>query len=115
MPLPIPLPFPSIFGNLFGRHGELLGTPIDSSPPRGYLDVLSIPMAARLRSSSAILLFLESRLHNLLRFRIQWGALGAELLRGWCFGKDEMEDIGEALSNMVRTLNPYSEESSETD
>ncbi|XP_027114786.1 uncharacterized protein [Coffea arabica] len=114
-PLPIPLPFPSIFGNLVGQHGELLGTPILGSPSRGSLDVHSIPMAARLRSSSAILPFLESRLHNLQRFGIQRGALGAGLLRSWGFGKEELVDAGEALSNMVRTLSPYSEESSESD
>lgn len=114
-PLPIPLPFPSIFGNLVGQHGELLGTPILCSSSKGSLDVHSVPMAARLRSSSAILPFLESRLHNLRRFGIQRGAFGTELLRGWGFGKDELEDIGEALSSMVRTLNPYSEESSESD
>lgn len=114
-PLPIPLPFPSIFGNLVGQQGELLGTPNSGPPSRGLLDVHSIPMAARLRSSSAILPFLDRRLYNLRRFGIQQGALGSELLRGWGFGKDELEDMGESLSKMVATLNPRSEISSDSD
>ncbi|KAK3222751.1 hypothetical protein Dsin_009776 [Dipteronia sinensis] len=40
-PLPIPLPFPSIFGNLVGQHGELLGSPVSGSSSRGSLDVHS--------------------------------------------------------------------------
>ncbi|XP_011092123.1 protein misato homolog 1 isoform X1 [Sesamum indicum] len=114
-PLPIPLPFPSIFGNLVGRHGELLDTPISESASRGSLEVHSIPMAARLRSSSCILPFLENRLENLRKFGIARGALGSELLASWGFGKDDVEDMGETLSNMVRTLNPVSELSSDSD
>ncbi|XWS29379.1 hypothetical protein CRYUN_Cryun24cG0024500 [Craigia yunnanensis] len=87
-PLPIPLPFPSTFGNLFGKHGELLGSPILGSVTRGSLDVHSIPMAARLRSNCAILPFLENRLRNLRKFGIQRGSRGIELLRSWGFGKD---------------------------
>ncbi|KAL3538241.1 hypothetical protein ACH5RR_001607 [Cinchona calisaya] len=114
-PLPIPLPFPSIFGSVVGQHGELLGTPILGPPSRGSLDVHSIPMAARLRSSSAILPFLESRLHNLRRFGIQRGALGAELVKTWGFGKDDLEGSAERLSQMVTTLNPRAEESTDSD
>ncbi|KAL0454678.1 UNVERIFIED_CONTAM: hypothetical protein Slati_0807000 [Sesamum latifolium] len=56
-PLPIPLPFPSIFGNLVGRHGELSATPVSESASRGSLEVHSIPLAARLRSSSSFCRF----------------------------------------------------------
>ncbi|KAK4406738.1 hypothetical protein Sango_0680300 [Sesamum angolense] len=114
-PLPIPLPFPSIFGNLVGQHGELSDTPISESASRGSLEVHSIPMAARLRSSSCVLPFLENRLENLRKFGIARGALGSELLASWGFGKDDVEDMGETLSNMVRTLNPVSELSSDSD
>ncbi|GMI76933.1 hypothetical protein like AT4G37190 [Hibiscus trionum] len=114
-PLPIPLPFPSIFGNLVGEHGELLGSPITGSASRGSLDVHSIPMAARMRSSCAILPFLENRLQNLRKFGIERGSLGTELLRSWGFGKDEVEDIGETLSKMVRTVDPHCEISSDSD
>ncbi|KAL0305092.1 UNVERIFIED_CONTAM: protein misato1, partial [Sesamum angustifolium] len=114
-PLPIPLPFPSIFGNLVGRHGELSDTPISESASRGSLEVHSIPMAARLRSSSCVLPFLENRLENLRKFGIAQGALGSELLASWGFGKDDVEDMGETLSNMVRTLNPVSELTSDSD
>ncbi|GAB4848947.1 hypothetical protein Ancab_003761 [Ancistrocladus abbreviatus] len=105
-PLPIPLPFPSLFNNVVGKHGELSGKPVSNLPPKGSLDVNSIPMAARLRSSTAILPFLSSRLENLRRFGIQRGAPGAELLRNWGFGKDELEDMGETLSKMVVALDP---------
>ncbi|KAF8405134.1 hypothetical protein HHK36_010032 [Tetracentron sinense] len=114
-PLPIPLPFPSIFGNLVGQHGELLGSPIPGSHSRGSLDVRSIPMAARLRSSSAILPFIENRLGNLCRFGIERGTLGVEVVQSWGFGKDELEDMGEALSKMVLALDPRSQISSDSD
>uniref|UniRef100_A0A5B7B082 Uncharacterized protein n=1 Tax=Davidia involucrata TaxID=16924 RepID=A0A5B7B082_DAVIN len=114
-PLPIPLPFPSIFGNLVGQHGELLGSPISGYPSRGSLEIHSIPMAARLRSSSAVLPFLENRLGNLRRFGLERGALGTELLRSWGFGRDELEDTGETLSKMVTTLDPHSQVSSDSD
>ncbi|CAK9181657.1 unnamed protein product [Ilex paraguariensis] len=113
-PLPIPLPFPSIFGNLVGQHGELLSNPISGSPSRGSLHVHSIPMAARLRSSTAILLFLEKRLANLRRFGMERG-LGTEIVRSWGFGKEEVEDIGETLSKMVTTLDPRLQASSDSD
>jgi len=103
-PLPIPLPFPKIFCNLVGQHGELLSSPVPGCSSRGSLDVHSIPMAARLRSSTAVLPFLESRLANLRRLGIQQGAPGTELVRSWGFGKDELEDMEETLSKMVTTL-----------
>lgn len=103
-PLPIPLPFPKIFCNLIGQHGELLSSPVPGCSSRGSLDVHSIPMAARLRSSTAVLPFLESRLANLRRLGIQQGAPGTELVRSWGFGKDELEDMEETLSKMVTTL-----------
>ncbi|KAL3382007.1 hypothetical protein AABB24_001874 [Solanum stoloniferum] len=106
-PLPIPLPFPLIFGNMVGQHGELLETPISGSSSRGSLEVHSIPMATRLRSSTAVLPLLERKLGNLRRFGIERGALGAPLLQSWGFGKDEVEDMGEVLSKMVTTLKPY--------
>ncbi|CAB4287466.1 unnamed protein product [Prunus armeniaca] len=114
-PLPIPLPFPSIFGNRVGQHGELLSTPIIDSSSRGSLDVHSIPMAARLRSSSAVLPFLENRLGSLRSFGIARGAPGAELVRSWGFAEDELEDMGEVLSKMITTLDPRSQMSSDSD
>ncbi|PIN21857.1 Members of tubulin/FtsZ family [Handroanthus impetiginosus] len=114
-PLPIPLPFPSIFGNIVGRNGELLDTPVSDSPSRGSLEVHSVPMAARLRSTTAVLPFLQNRLENLRKFGIARGALGTELLRNWGFGRDDVDDLAEALSNMVTTLNPVSELSSDSD
>ncbi|TQE01977.1 hypothetical protein C1H46_012411 [Malus baccata] len=91
------LPFPSIFGNLVDQHGELLSTPIVGSPSRGSLDVHSIPMAARLRSSTAVLPFLVNRLGDLRSCGIARGAPGVELVRSWGFAKYELEDMGEML------------------
>lgn len=115
-PLPIPLPFPSLFSNLVGKHGEILDSPISgSATTRGSLEVHSIPMAARLRSSSAVLPYLEDRLINLRRLGIAQGALGTELLRSWGFAKDDLDDMGETLAKMVSKLNPFSEESSDSE
>ncbi|XP_050371580.1 uncharacterized protein LOC126789467 [Argentina anserina] len=114
-PLPIPLPFPSIFGNHVGQHGELLGTPVIGSSSRGSLDVHSIPMAARLQSSSAILPFLENRLTDLRKIGISRGGPGAELLRSWGFAKDESDDMGETLSKIIMELNPRFQTSSDSD
>ncbi|XP_015890039.1 uncharacterized protein LOC107424699 isoform X1 [Ziziphus jujuba] len=114
-PLPIPLPFPSIFGNHVGQHGELLDSPIMGSPSRGSLEVHSIPMAARLRSSSAVLPFLENRLVKLRRYGVERGASGAQLLRSWGFGQDDLEDMAEMLSKMVFALDPHSQMSSDSD
>ena len=114
-PLPIPLPFPSIFGNLISQHGQLLTTPISGALSRGSLDVHSIPIAARLRSSSAILPFLERRLTNLLRHGTVQGSSASPLLRSWGFGREEVEDMGESLSKMVLALNPHSLSSSDSD
>lgn len=114
-PLPLPLPFPSIFGNLVGQHGELLTDPISGSQSRGSLDIHSIPMAARLRSSSAILPFINRRLGDLRKYGIQQGALGADVVRHWGFQKEDVEDMGETLSKMVMALDPCSQESSDSD
>uniref|UniRef100_A0A251SE13 Tubulin/FtsZ, GTPase domain-containing protein n=2 Tax=Helianthus annuus TaxID=4232 RepID=A0A251SE13_HELAN len=115
-PLPIPLPFPSIFNNLVGRRGDLLSnSPTVSESPsrRGPLDVHSIPMAARLRSSTAVLPFLENRLGYIRKFGIERGSIGANVLTSWGFGREEIEDIGENLSKMVLALNPQQEYSSD--
>lgn len=114
-PLPVPLPFPKIFGNLVGQHGELLSEAIPGCSSRGSLDVHSIPMAARLRSSSAVLPFVENRLGNLRRFALQQGAPGAELVRSWGFGKEELEDMEETLSKMVTALDDRAHLSSDSD
>ncbi|KAL5999144.1 hypothetical protein ACLOJK_041846 [Asimina triloba] len=114
-PLPIPLPFPSIFRNHIGEHGELLGSPIPGSGPRGSLDISSIPMAARLRSSSAILPHVQKRSLDLHRFGIDRGAPGVELLRSWGFERDDVADMGESMSKMVMALDPHSDISSESD
>ncbi|KAL5557091.1 hypothetical protein UlMin_039327 [Ulmus minor] len=114
-PLPIPLPFPPIFGKLVGQHGELLDRSNTSSSSRGSLDVHSIPMAARLRSSSAVLPFVENRLMKLRRFGIERGAPGAQVVRSWGFGQEELDDMSEMLSKLVLALKPDSEFLSDSD
>ncbi|XP_076949607.1 uncharacterized protein LOC143622305 isoform X2 [Bidens hawaiensis] len=108
-PLPIPLPFPSIFNNLVGQRGDrLLTNPTvsGSSLRRGPLDVHSIPMAARLRSTTAVLPFLENRLGYIRKFGIERGSIGGNVLTSWGFGREEIEEIGENLSKMVVALDP---------
>ncbi|CAH8274074.1 unnamed protein product [Arabidopsis lyrata] len=114
-PLPVPLPFPSIFGNLVGRKGEILSSPVSDSLFRGSLDVHSIPVATRWRSSSAVLPFLETRMGNLEKLGIQWGAMGSDVVRAWGFGREELQEMRENLSKMVSELNPQFLESSDSD
>ena len=94
-PLPIPLPFPSIFGN--------------------PAEVSSVPMAARLRSSSAILPFVRRRCDDLRRHGLARGATGARHLREWGLAGDEANDLAEALSSMIAELEPHADMSSESD
>ncbi|KAK9705004.1 hypothetical protein RND81_07G026300 [Saponaria officinalis] len=114
-PLPIPLPFPSIFSDNVSQSGQLLGSPTPNSVSKGSLDVHSIPMTARLRSSHDVLPFLSNRVDNLWKYGIRRGALGGELLSSWGFGREEVEDMAETLSNLVKVLDPFSDGSSDSD
>ncbi|KAL9241552.1 hypothetical protein vseg_015654 [Gypsophila vaccaria] len=114
-PLPIPLPFPSIFSDTVSQSGQLLDSPSSDTVSKGSLDVHSIPMAARLRSSSVVLPFLSNRLENLRKLGIRRGALGGELLTSWGFGREEVEDMVETLSNFVKVLDPFSDGSSDSE
>ena len=114
-PLPIPLPFPSIFGSSIGRHGEILRDHPEGIHPKGSLDVVSIPMAARLRSSNAVLPFIERRSASLQKLGVARGALGSQVLRDWGFGKEEVEDMGEHLAKMLRPFYPEMDLSSDSD
>uniref|UniRef100_A0ACD5XH55 Uncharacterized protein n=1 Tax=Avena sativa TaxID=4498 RepID=A0ACD5XH55_AVESA len=114
-PLPIPLPFPSFFRSNIGRHGEILGNHSEGTLPKGPLDVESIPMAARLRSSNAVLPFIERRSLGLQKLGVARGALGTQILRDWGFGKEEIEDMGEHLAKMVRAFHPEDGLTSDSD
>jgi hypothetical protein len=114
-PLPIPLPFPSFFRSNIGRHGEIIGSHSEGTPPKGPLDVESIPMAARLRSSNAVLPFIERRSLSLQKLGVARGALGTQILRDWGFGKEEIEDLSEHLLKMVRTFHPEDGLTSDSD
>ncbi|KAG0467857.1 hypothetical protein HPP92_017185 [Vanilla planifolia] len=114
-PLPIPLPFPSIFNNRVGRQGELSATSLGGEEQRGSLEIDSIPMATRFRSSSAVKPLVERRLVNLRRFGLERGAAGAELLRRWGFGREEVEEMAEAMTKLVTKLDPVAYASSDSD
>ncbi|XP_031495031.1 uncharacterized protein LOC116260726 [Nymphaea colorata] len=113
-PLPLPLPFPRLFQNTLGQHGEITMNPT-ASGALGSLDVFSIPMAARLRSSNAILPFIEKRLLDFRRYGMARGSLGSQLLQSWGFQRDELEDMAESQANMVQLLGGGSEGSSDSD
>lgn len=114
-PLPIPLPFPSIFRSNIGRHGEILSNHSEGTWAKGSLHIESIPMAARLRSSNAILPFIERRSLSLQKHGVARGAVGSQVLRDWGFGKEEVEDMGEQLSKMLRSFYPETELTSDSD
>ncbi|KAK3136884.1 hypothetical protein QOZ80_5BG0444310 [Eleusine coracana subsp. coracana] len=114
-PLPIPLPFPSIFGSSIGRQGEILRDHSEGIRAKGSLDVVSIPMAARLRSSSAVLPFIEKRSASLQKLGLARGSLGSQVLRDWGFGKEEVEDMGEHLAKLLRPFYPEMDFSSDSD
>jgi hypothetical protein len=115
-PLPIPLPFPSIFSGSIGQQGEILSNSHpEGSRPKGSLDVVSVPMAACLRSSSAIVPFIERRSTSLQRLGVARGTLGSQVLRDWGFGKEEVEDMGEHLAKMLRPFYPEMDLTSDSD
>lgn len=84
-----------------------MSSPGSDSLYRGSLDVHSIPVAIRWRSSSAILPLLETRLGNLEKLGIQRGALGSYVVEKWGFGSEELQEMRETLSNMVSELSPH--------
>jgi hypothetical protein len=114
-PLPIPLPFPSIFSNSIGQHGEILRDHSEGTLTKGSLEVISIPMVARLRSSNVILPFIERRSASLQKLGVARGALGSQVLQDWGFGKEEVEDMGEHLMKMLRPFYPEMDLSSDSD
>ncbi|PUZ67665.1 hypothetical protein GQ55_3G453800 [Panicum hallii var. hallii] len=115
-PLPVPVPFPSIFSSSIGQHGEILSNDLpEGTRPKGSLDVVSIPMAARLRSSNAIVPFIERRSASLQKLGMSRGGLGSQVLRDWGFGKEEVEDMGEHLAKMLRPFYPEMDLSSDSD
>lgn len=72
-------------------------------------------MAARLRSTAAVLPFVQRRSDDLRRLGAQRGAAGARLLSEWGLAADEAEDLAEALSKMAAALNPHPDLSSDSD
>ncbi|KAJ3674356.1 hypothetical protein LUZ60_004972 [Juncus effusus] len=101
-PLPIPLPFPSIFSPQTGRLGETLISP--QTLKKGPLEVESVPIATRIRSSIAIKPFLDNRKNNIFKYGIVRGAKGLGFLKDWGFGKEEVDEMGENLAKMVRVF-----------
>ncbi|XP_078430585.1 plasma membrane, autoregulation-binding site, misato segment II, myosin-like, tubulin/FtsZ protein [Wolffia australiana] len=89
-PLPVPLPFPSFFN-----------------------EASSIPMAARLRSTAAILPFLRRRCDDLRR--LGFAGSGAGILAEWGIARGEAEELAEAMATMTAELDPHPELSSESD
>ncbi|CAN6352186.1 unnamed protein product [Urochloa humidicola] len=106
-PLPIPLPFPSIFSSSIGQHGEILSNDHpEGTRPKGSLNVVSVPMAARLRSSNVIVPFIERRSASLQRLGMARGVMGSQILQDWGFAKEEVQDMSEHLANMLRPFHP---------
>ncbi|KAL5206520.1 hypothetical protein ABZP36_034729 [Zizania latifolia] len=114
-PLPIPLPFPSIFRSNIGRHGEILSNHPEGAQPKGSLDIESIPMVTRLRSSSVILPFIERRSGSLQKHGVARGAIGSQVLRDWGFGREEVEDMGEHLAKLLLPFHPEMDLTSDSD
>ena len=86
-PLVLPLPFPNLFKPT-GKEIIKLGS-----------DISSIPIASKLRSSSAVLPYLEKRLQTLQN--LHRGSLGLQILEGWGMGKDEVQELVELNSNVI--------------
>ncbi|KAJ1266068.1 hypothetical protein BS78_08G122700 [Paspalum vaginatum] len=115
-PLPIPLPFPSIFSSSIGHQGQILSSQDpEGTRPKGSLDVVSVPMAARLRSSNDVVPFIERRSASLQRLGMARGTLGSQILRDWGFGKEEVEDMGEHLAKLLRPFYPEMDLTSDSD
>ncbi|CAN6361608.1 unnamed protein product [Urochloa humidicola] len=115
-PLPIPLPFPSIFSSSIGQQGEIVSNDHpEGTWPKGSLDVVSVPMAARLRSSNAIVPFIERRSASFQRLGVARGMIGSQILQDWGFAKEEVQDMSEHLAKMLRPFQPEMDLTSDSD
>ncbi|CAN6334713.1 unnamed protein product [Urochloa humidicola] len=115
-PLPIPLPFPSIFSSSMSQHGEILSNDHpEGTRLKGSLDIVSVPMAARLRSSNAIAPFIERRSASFQRLGVARGMIGSQILQDWGFAKEEVQDMSELLAKMLRPFQPEMDLTSDSD
>lgn len=89
-PLAVPLPFPDLFAPLKGSKGLVTKTRSNFS---------SIPIATMLSASAALLPYLERRLLSLRH--PAGGSLGWQILEGWGFQKDDIQELCELMSNVV--------------
>ncbi|KAG0571172.1 hypothetical protein M758_6G207800 [Ceratodon purpureus] len=100
-PLPIPVPFPSIFGPYVSARGDILPNPIASTAGRGGLDVLSIPIAARVTSTDSLLPYVKGRLTSFRKLGLSRASVGGGVLEDWGFAKEEAQDLAEGLGNLA--------------
>lgn len=101
IPLSIPLPFPCIFGPYISSRGDILPNPITSVAGRGGVDVLSMPVAARVTSSDALLPYVKGRLMSFRKLGLSRASVGPGVLEDWGFAKEEAVDLAEVLGNLA--------------
>lgn len=100
-PLSIPLPFPCIFGPHISARGDILPNLIASPAGRGGVDVLSIPVAARVTSSDSLLPYVKGRLTSFRKLGLSRASVGGGVLEDWGFEKQESQDLAEVLANLA--------------
>lgn len=100
-PVPIPVPFPCIFGPNISARGDILPNSIASVAGRGGLDILSIPVAARLTSRDSLLPYVKGRLMSFRKLGLSRASIGGGVLEDWGFMKEEVQDLAEVLGNLA--------------
>ncbi|KAL3694334.1 hypothetical protein R1sor_007985 [Riccia sorocarpa] len=113
-PLAVPLPFPFIFRSSIGKFGNIVPEPLEAvkQQGRGGLDVNSVPVAASVSTSDAVLPYIKKRALDLQRLALSRATAGTSLLQDWGFEQEEVEELGESLSNMVAAYSEMVENSS---
>lgn len=78
-----------------------MSSPISTVAGRGGVDIISLPIAARLSSSESLLPYAKKRLTNYRKLGLSRASLGGDVLADWGFDKEEAQDLSEALGNLT--------------
>jgi len=89
-----------------------LPNPITTIAGRGGVDVLSVPVAARVTSSESLLPYVRGRLMSFRKLGLSRASVGGGVLEDWGFAKEEAQDLAEVLGNLASAYSDTTYDSS---